>query len=80
MMVSVFDKGLDRVIAEVADAVEWTFSDADEIGSSDVSCCVRDVIKSLTGVDIFKDRDAISPVEISMVRNAVNNQISEVLA
>lgn len=77
MVSSVFANGLDRILAEVQDAVEWSFADADEIGSSDVSCCVRDVILTLTGIDIFKDRDSISNVEINMVRNAVNNQIRE---
>ena len=77
MMVSVFANGPVRVLDEVKESVEWAFADADEIGSSDISCCVRDVIRSLTGVDIFKDRDSISDVEIMMVRDAVRNQIGE---
>ena len=83
---SIFESGLDNVLAVVREEVEWLFGDWSEgqgIGSSDISACVRNVINSLTGVDIWSSNvpeDFVSDVELTMIRNAVNNAMSEVLA
>ena len=75
---SIFSKGLDRVLDEVSECVHWTFGDWPEgegIGSSDVSCVVRDVYRA-----VGLDPDLSDDVEAGLIRNAVRNKMSEVLA
>ena len=64
---------INFIASVVEDNVEFFFSDSTEIGSSDVSNCVRAVCSELTNTSF----DLLSDVEISMIRCAVNNKISE---
>jgi hypothetical protein len=63
---------LDDVISVIEDNVSFYFEDAYEIGSSDVSCCVRSVVDQL-GLDF----DSLSKVDIMLLRNGVQNAICE---
>lgn len=74
------NKDITEILSSVQQNVEWTFGDWDEgqgIGSSDVSCCVRSVIRDL-GFD--PDSNLIEDLEFEMIRNAVSNKMSEVLS
>jgi hypothetical protein len=65
---------LNTIVYAVEDQVDWFFGDKDaECGSSDVSACVRAVIRDLTKAPF----EEISDMEISMIRNAVYNKIRE---
>ena len=61
---------IDHILTVVKDEVEWAFDDADEIGSSDVSCCVREVIRQLG-----ENPDTVSKQDFQMIRNAVYNNM-----
>ena len=43
----IFEAGPDAIRDAVDEQVSWMFGDADEIGSSDVSACVRSVFSCL---------------------------------
>jgi hypothetical protein len=64
--------GIDYVMSIAQEEVEWFFSEAEEIGTSDVSCCVRAIYDKL---DVNPDR--ASEVEVGLIRNLVHNLISE---
>jgi len=75
---SIFDKGVEFVMGVVEENVEWFFGDWPEgegIGSSDVGAVVRSVFRDC-GVEFNTADD----VEVSLIRNAVNNVMSDVLA
>jgi hypothetical protein len=70
----IFEKGLDHLLAVVEDEVSFMFSDAEEIGSSDISCCVRSILRNFyTNIE-----EATNP-ECVAIRNAVHNTLSTVL-
>lgn len=74
------NKDITEILNSVSENVEWTFGDWAEghgISSSDISCCVRSIIRDL-GFD--PDSKDIEDVEFEMIRNAVSNKMSEVLA
>lgn len=58
----------DQVVCE---NVVWLFDDAEEIGSSDINCCVMNVFRSLG-----YDPSDMSNVEFSAARTAVRQAIS----
>ena len=62
---------IDTILEACVANAEWFFADAEEIGSSDVSACVRAVFNDL-GLDI----NDVTPVEVQMIRNGVNNAIN----
>jgi hypothetical protein len=73
---SIFSQhGVEYIMGVVEDNVEWMFGDPelDEIGSSDVSCCVHNVCK-----DLGVQPDDVDQIEWSLLRNAVNNTIFDV--
>lgn len=64
---------MDSRLLEVArEEVEWFFSEAEEIGSSDVSICVRAIYDKLG-----EHPDAVSQDEIQVVRALVYGLIRE---
>jgi len=67
--------GVDYIMSVVESNVEWMFGDPelDEIGSSDVSCCVHNVCREL-GIQ----PEDVDQTEWSLLRNAVNNTIHDV--
>ena len=75
------DNHIDLIQATVEIETEFMFSDWDDgIGSSDISAVVANVIRSLTGIDIFSSGeawDSIDPTERWMIRNAVQNALSK---
>jgi hypothetical protein len=70
----IFEKGLDHLLAIVYEEATFMFSDAEEIGSSDISCCVRNVLRNF-----YDNVDEATNPEWVGVRNAVNNTLSTVL-
>lgn len=70
----IFTKGLDHLLAIIAECVEG-FRGCDEIGSSDVSAACWDVVAGL-GLK----RDEVTAEELGMIRNGVQNALSRVLA
>ena len=44
----------------VQEEVEWMFSDAEEIGSSDMSICVRQILDTAQGCGIEVDESQVS--------------------
>ena len=64
--------GIEHVISIAKEEVEWFFSDAEEIGSSDVSICVRAIYDKL---DVHPD--SAPREELGLIRNLVHNLIAE---
>jgi len=69
---SLFKKhDISHVLNVVQDQVDFFFDDDDdEIGSSDISCCVNQVLRQLDCLDA-------DDTERSMIRNAVMNNIPD---
>lgn len=68
---SIFETGPDVIRDVIDEQVSWMFADADEIGSSDVSACVRSVFASL-GCDY----DQANDYDVDIIRGAVYGSIS----
>ena len=64
--------GVEAVVATAEANVEWFFADAEEIGSSDVSCCVAAVIR-----DLGQQPEQVDPVTYRVLRNLVQNCIAD---
>jgi len=65
------NNSIDTILEVCVANAEWFFADAEEIGSSDVSACVRACVGDL-GLTI----DELTDTEIKMLRNGVNNAIN----
>lgn len=50
----------------VCEEVNWLFGDAEEIGSSDINACVRNILRNY-----YDDVDAVSDGIFSIVRRSV---------
>ena len=68
----IFEDGLDDLMANIEEQTYWKFDDAEEIGSSDISCCVRDILRGY-----YKDPDEATEQEFALVRNYVRTCINE---
>jgi hypothetical protein len=68
---NIFENGPDTIRDAIDEQVSWMFSDAEEIGSSDVTACVRAVFASLG-----YDADRACDHGYDIIRNAVYNSIS----
>ena len=68
---NIFETGPDVIRDAIDEQVSWMFSDADEIGSSDVTACVRAVFASLG-----YDYDQANDLDADIIRSAVYNSIS----
>lgn len=68
-IIELYEKNPSYVREAVDSEVNWMFSDAEEIGTSDVSCCVHNIISS------FMVRD-VSNEEFQFIRGMVRNAIS----
>ena len=68
----IFETGPDVIRDAIQEQVSWMFADAEEIGSSDVSACVRSVFASL-GYDADQARDH----DYDIIRVAVTRAIAE---
>jgi len=44
----------------VQEEVQWMFSDAEEIGTSDISICVRQILDTAQGCGVVVDESQIS--------------------
>jgi hypothetical protein len=70
----IFEQGLDHLLSTIENTTRFFFEGAEEIGSSDISCCVRAVLR-----EFYNDiEDATNPEWVA-VRNGVNNCLSTVL-
>lgn len=71
------DNTVDEIITAAENNVEWFFGDEDlqEIGSSDVSCCVAAVLR-----DLGQQPENVDQTEYRLIRNLVCNTISDVRA
>lgn len=52
--------------------VYWKFHDAEEICSSDISCCVRDILR-----EYYENPEDATEQEFQLVRNYVHTCINE---
>ena len=68
---NIFEAGPDAIRDTIDEQVSWMFADADEIGSSDVSACVKAVFASLG-----YDYDQANDLDADIIRSAVYNSIS----
>ena len=68
---NIFETGHDAIRDAIDEQVSWMFADAEEIGSSDVSACVKAVFASL-GYDYDQARDH----DVDIIRGAVYGSIS----
>jgi hypothetical protein len=69
---TIFSQGIDNLMMTAEAAVDHCFSDADEIGTSDVNCCLHDIVEAM-GVDA----DLMTENEWTLLRNFVQNKINE---
>ena len=67
----IFDRGIEDLMANIEEHVEWMFGDAEEIGSSDLSACVRAVLSDYYPGEL----EYASMQETALVRNYVHNCI-----
>jgi hypothetical protein len=67
----IFDRGLDDLMEKIEDYSSWMFDDAEEIGSSDISACVRAVLSDYYPGELVQ----ASVQEAALVRNYVHNCI-----
>ena len=67
----IFDRGLDDLMANIEEQTYWMFNDAEEIGSSDISACVRNVLSDYYPGELVQATDQ----EAALVRNYVHNCI-----
>ena len=68
---NIFETGPDVIRDAIDEQVSWMFSDAEEIGSSDVTACVRAVFASLG-----YDYDRANDLDADIIRSAVYSSIS----
>jgi len=69
----IFDHGIDALMEKIEEYAEWMFDDAEEIGSSDISYCVRAVLSDYYHRELVQATDQ----EAALVRNYVHNCIRE---
>ena len=69
----IFDRGIEDLMANIEEHVEWMFDDAEEIGSSDISACVRAVLSDYYPGELVQ----ASVQEAALVRNYIHNAIRE---
>ena len=67
----IFNHGLDALMEKIEDYSYWMFNDAEEIGSSDISACVRAVLSDYYPGELVQ----ASVQEAALVRNYVHNCI-----
>ena len=67
----IFNHGLDALMEKIEDYSYWMFDDAEEIGSSDISACVRAVLSDYYPGEL----EYASMREAALVRNYVHNCI-----
>ena len=67
----IFDHGIDALMEKIEEYAEWMFDDAEEIGSSDISACVRAVLSDYYPGELVQ----ASVQETALVRNYVHNCI-----
>ena len=68
---NIFEAGPDAIQDTITEQVSWMFSDVDEIGTSDVSACVKAIFSSL-GYDADQARDH----DYDIIRGTVYRAIS----
>ena len=68
---NIFETGPDAIRDAIDEQVSWMFADAEEIGSSDVTACVRAVFASLG-----YEYDQANDLDADIIRGAVYNSIS----
>jgi hypothetical protein len=68
---NIFETGHDAIRDTINEQVSWMFSDAEEIGSSDVTACVRAVFSSLG-----YETDRATDYDYDIIRGAVYRAIA----
>jgi hypothetical protein len=69
----IFDRGIEDLMEKIEDYSYWMFDDAEEIGSSDISACVRAVLSDYYPGELVQ----ASVQEAALVRNYIHNAIRE---
>ena len=64
--------GIEYIQSVARGEVQWWFEDTEEVGTSDVSTCVRCICERL---EVRPDH--LSSVEMDLLRNLVHNLIGE---
>ena len=67
----IFNHGVDALMEKIEEYSSWMFDDAEEIGSSDISACVRAVLSDYYPGEL----EYASMREAALVRNYVHNCI-----
>jgi hypothetical protein len=67
----IFNHGVDALMEKIEEYSYWMFDDAEEIGSSDISACVRAVLSDYYPGELVQ----ASVQEAALVRNYVHNCI-----
>ena len=62
---------LEQIVQE---EVEWMFGDAEEVGSSDISICVRQILDTAQGCGVEVDESQIS------IRGLISDALCEMEA
>ena len=67
----IFENGLDDLTAVISETVSFMFDGAEEIGSSDISCCVLSVLRCY-----YENPKEATHLEFELIRNGVRNSIN----
>ena len=68
---NIFEAGPDAIQDAITEQVTWMFSDVDDIGTSDVSACIKSVFASLG-----YDADRATDHDYNIIRGAVYKSLS----
>ena len=65
---------LEQIVQE---EVEWMFSDAEEVGSSDISACMRNIIDTALSCDAIHTDNVFQEI---IIRGMINDALCEMEA
>ena len=67
----IFDRGIEDLMANIEEHVEWMFGDSEDIDSSDLSDCVRAVLGDYYPGELVQATDQEAAVVRKYIRNAI---------
>jgi hypothetical protein len=66
----IFEHGLDFLTDTIKEETHFSFDGVEEIGTSDINCCVNNILKHF-----YTDKNDASYIEWEIVRNGVRNTL-----